>query len=495
MLLELHCHTSRHSGCSDLDPVTALREAVDRGLQGLLITEHCYQWTDDELRALREQAGIPGHFVLLSAQEAETDLGHVLVIGADRSLDGHWRVAELRQLFPDAALVWAHPFRGGRLPAEEKLRHAALDALEIFNRNHQPQENYAALRAWHKVRRTATAGSDAHLPGQVGTFPTLFDHPVTTVAELAAEIRAGHCRPLHKEILRAGSNLTVTELVIGPKGDDEARPRLIIREFSDDRAWERAQVTAAVTEFIAAHGFADGELRVPVQLARNTTERYMVETGQRGKTLHALLPQVSGAVAMKYRRLCARWLAKLHTLPVHGGSEGTREREQRKFASYLRAFTKTHNPHAARAAALLAALARELDALLAGSLARCHGDFHPKNIIFGQDHAHDPHTRFISVIDFGSTLLHHPAFDLGYFAAQFCFQFREQPGALAAWDSAAFLDDYAAAAGADAGTLQRPVALCRARGNLSIAAHLIRVGMGESRELEQLLVESEALVR
>lgn len=129
MLIELHCHTNRYSSCSVLDPVRAVVRAREMGLWGLVITEHQVLWSPQELDALRLEAEVGDAFVLLAAQEVETDLGHVLVVGADRSLPGHWKLGKLRRDWPKAALVWAHPYRHGRRPLAEQLTLSALDAL------------------------------------------------------------------------------------------------------------------------------------------------------------------------------------------------------------------------------------------------------------------------------------------------------------------------------------------------------------------------------
>jgi aminoglycoside phosphotransferase (APT) family kinase protein len=63
-------------------------------------------------------------------------------------------------------------------------------------------------------------------------------------------------------------------------------------------------------------------------------------------------------------------------------------------------------------------------------LVQNHGDFHPKNIIIGQDRGQDISTVFVSVIDFANTILFSPAFDVGYFVAQLRYQLREHPEVL-----------------------------------------------------------------
>ena len=80
MLLEIHCHSSKHSPCSSISTLDLVRQARAKALQGIVITEHHYLWPDDELRALRTAAEVENHFLILAGQEVETDMGHLLSV-------------------------------------------------------------------------------------------------------------------------------------------------------------------------------------------------------------------------------------------------------------------------------------------------------------------------------------------------------------------------------------------------------------------------------
>jgi len=205
MLIELHCHSSKHSPCSSVSPLDIVRDARARSLQGIVFTEHSYLWSHEELKALKSEAEVENHFVILAGQEVPTDIGHVLVYGATESIAGEVTVAELRERFPDAAIVLAHPYRGGRNPATAVLLNEFINGVEIFSGNHTVRENCRGILDWHRHKFTAVSGTDAHSSGAAGIYPTQFDHPVRSAADLAAEIRAGRCRPFFKEIPKAGA--------------------------------------------------------------------------------------------------------------------------------------------------------------------------------------------------------------------------------------------------------------------------------------------------
>ncbi len=495
MLIELHCHTSRYSACSTLEPVEMVRRIRRRNLQGVVVTEHYRLWTQEELELLRKEAEVEENFLLFAGEEVETDFGHVVVLGAPSTIGRKTKLQSLRRSFPEAALIWAHPFRNGREPSPEQLLDPRIDAVEIFNLNHTDKENFAALRAWHRDRFTAVGGSDAHGQRGAGLLPTLFDHPFRRPEELIEEIKQGRCRPLFKEIPMSGSNLTVTKIVIGSKGDDEYRRRLVVKKVTDHKKWSRTEKTLEVFYSIPEGAFRDGEFRVPSLVDVNYPEMTVIEEGQRGRLLFDLLPLVAPSVGGQYFDLAARWLARWHDLSLKVGTpEEARKKESDRLSAYRRAFVKTRNPHRLRAERLIEKVSGREMAILAGEgsgLVQVHGDYHPKNIIIGQDRMQDISTLFISVIDFDSSFLAPPAFDVGCFLAQYRYQLSRFPGLLERYRPERFVEVYREAAETPE-DFDEQVRLFTARIDLSIASFLIKMGKGTSPELTALLGHAEA---
>src|SRR5690349_8165683 len=56
MRFDHHLHTKRHSPDSDIDPLDLIEPARQIGLDGLVITEHDYQWEPGELADLANRA-------------------------------------------------------------------------------------------------------------------------------------------------------------------------------------------------------------------------------------------------------------------------------------------------------------------------------------------------------------------------------------------------------------------------------------------------------
>ncbi len=506
MLLEIHAHTKKYSPCSRIDPVALVRRVSAQKLQGVLITEHHYLWTPHEIDELRTTSGAERNFVILAAQEIETEKGHVIVYGADKTIDGHVRIAAIRESFPDAAIVLAHPFRKGLIPNDALLLSSDFDAIEIFNSNHSVTENYSAIATWHRLKFTAVAGSDAHSIETAGIYPTIFDHPVTSVEEIAREIKNRRVRPFFKEIPKSGGNVTVTEITIGTKGPDEYRRRIILKSFDVDKQFKKSISAAEISGAAREKGFSSGTFRVPATLDIRQSEKIIIEEGQRGKNLYEVIRNSSPDVGKKYLQLAGAWLAKFHSVKLHkiiaGDRAKTLEREIQRLERYEKSFVSTKSPHTDDARKIITYLIHNEKKMIASDTlcVLCHGDYHPKNIIIGQDISHDISTLFVSVIDFASASVHLPAFDVGYFWAQFENQFFGVEEVRRLYREEDFTAAYFGALRVRIKKTawknrERLISFFKMRSYMSIANFLIKVGKGESEELSQIIKKSLKIMR
>jgi 3',5'-nucleoside bisphosphate phosphatase len=196
MLLEIHNHTSEHSPCSIAKAVTLLRQVYAKGLQGVVITDHHYLWQVAELHSVKHHAEVSDSFLVLAGQEVTTsDAGDILVYGAEASVSRGVSLSDLRARYPEAALVWAHPYRYNRMPGPDDLLNPLLDGIEILSGNQSALENSRGIEDWRTYKFTAVSGTDTHAAKDAGAYPTLFDQPVRDIYQLAEEIRKGRCRP------------------------------------------------------------------------------------------------------------------------------------------------------------------------------------------------------------------------------------------------------------------------------------------------------------
>ncbi|HMK49084.1 MAG TPA: phosphotransferase [Thermodesulfovibrionales bacterium] len=496
MILEMHCHTSDHSGCSNVTAAEVVQRNFDIGLHGTVLTDHHYLWTPEEIVILRRKLEVPDYYLILAGQEVATpELGDVLVYGATASIEKGTCLQSIRNSFPDAAIIWAHPYRHENGPSRDELFNPCINGIEIFNSNHTVAESSRGLRDWHSLKFNAIAGTDTHALSYAGLYPTIFDHPVSTIAELATEIRAGRCRPFFEEIPHSGSSSTrVTEINVGTGKSKDIREKYVIKKHKDLKAWRSAARTTHIMEEIYLHGFDGGKFRIPKPLGSDRESLTVIEQGIKGKTLFEALVESGPSEAVNCLEMAAEWLARLHNcgLQITPPDEFF-SNETLRMELYVSAFYRLNHPQTRKAQEIMDKVIETEKTLYYGrpeKLVQGHGDFHPKNIFIGQE-SDDPSSGFVAAIDFGSSYAMPPAFDVGTFLAQFRNQFHEKREVFAKVSEDVFLAKYMNDARQLDEDFLRQVELFSARTSLSIGYYLMKVGLGESENLWRVLVEAE----
>jgi hypothetical protein len=195
MRFDLHMHTTRHSPDSVMDPRVMVRRAQEIGLDGVVITEHDWLWTEPELNELRKLAP---QLVILAGIEVSAEEGHFLVYGVSNpfALPRGIGVTKLcwevhRQ---GGAVVAAHPFRWGQ-PFDDILREEQpeLDGLELMSNNMDAECRRQTAQLHGQLRLAGLGNSDAHREDALGVCYTEFQTPVRSAAELVRAIRGRQC--------------------------------------------------------------------------------------------------------------------------------------------------------------------------------------------------------------------------------------------------------------------------------------------------------------
>jgi predicted metal-dependent phosphoesterase TrpH len=205
MKFDHHIHTRRHSPDSDIDPLELVEFARKIGLDGVVITEHDYQWRERELSELAKAAA---PLLVYSGAEISAQEGHFLVYGLP-SLAEIWpgiALAELLEIVTSyqAAIVAAHPFRWDQ-PFEQIVAEygPVFDAIELVSNNVTRATRMKAEALLARQAMGTTGSSDAHELGVVGCYYTEFDGPIRSMDDFVAGIKNRRGRPRH----RAGATL------------------------------------------------------------------------------------------------------------------------------------------------------------------------------------------------------------------------------------------------------------------------------------------------
>lgn len=495
MVAELHCHTSEYSACSHVNAIELITRAHDMGMQAIVITDHHYQWKDEDLIRIKEKAGLPDTFLVLAGQEYKTsDFGDILVYGVKETIKKEpLPLKEIRKRYPDAAVIWAHPYRHNKMPKREKLLDPLHNGIEIFSSNYTVTEAARALKDWHELKYTAIAGTDTHALSYTGSYPTIFDHPFNTIEELAEEIKQGRCRPYFKEIPRSGTTDTkVTEISIGPK-TAKKRNKLIIKSYEDIDSWKSGERSHHLINEILKQGFKNGKFRISRPLDKDEKNLSLIEEYVGGETLYEKLLKADNEEAKKYLRMTASWLAELHNLELKiTPADEYLKIEKERLEYYLSGMYKKNHIHTKRTQQILDKVWENEKEYIESQqeyLVQGHGDFHPKNIYIGKDEK--TNEEFVAAIDFNSSFQLLKAFDVGTFTAQYLNMFFDKPEVFHKAPVEIFINEYMNSSHSLNPQFDAQLQLYKARTYLSIIYYLVKVGKGESENFWSILVEAE----
>lgn len=206
----------RGSSDSSLTPEQLIEEAQRIGLDGVCLTEHGGGWEDHEMERVFKDAGL----TVIRALEVDTEMGHILVFGLNRYVNGMHTVRDLRKAVNRAGgvMVSAHPFRNlfnkppynvnllfrdsGGLPEnpQDAANHPlfeVVDEVEVANGANTDEENLFTLDVVRHLGLTGTGGTDAHSTHGLGKCVTMFDGEIKSESDLIEALKAKAFSPGH----------------------------------------------------------------------------------------------------------------------------------------------------------------------------------------------------------------------------------------------------------------------------------------------------------
>lgn len=185
--IELHCHTSGFSECSELPAPEVIRCYRSAGYQGIVLTNHFYPWLPKNDKAYKKYIenfleeysfakelgeGVGVKVYLGMEIRFEENMNDYLLYGIDedfvrgipRKLETAYDFIPYLREHKDVLFIQAHPFRNGMFLVDSTI----LDGIEVFNLhpNHNSRVGFAAKYAEGEGFAVSTCGSDLHHPGQ-----------------------------------------------------------------------------------------------------------------------------------------------------------------------------------------------------------------------------------------------------------------------------------------------------------------------------------------
>lgn len=214
-IIDLHIHTMVGSMDSDISPKHLAESAKAAGLTGVGLTEHMTPWPDDEVERFRRESGL----FVFTTREWSTEMGHIIAFGLDREVRVIARARDLHRACDEngAFMVICHPFRyfpgpsnrlfasrrdAHELSAEALAEHPLfqmVDAIEVLNGGCIERENVLAQEVARVLAKPGVAGSDAHMPMEVGRYATVFEKELESEEEMLTELRAGRFQPARRD--------------------------------------------------------------------------------------------------------------------------------------------------------------------------------------------------------------------------------------------------------------------------------------------------------
>lgn len=202
--LDLHVHTARYSPCAELmAPREIGPRALDRGLHGVVLTDHDVMWTEEELAYLQEETPEVRFFRGIECTAASS---HVLAVGMDDAALLEKKLPEdelVRRIHAGGGVaILAHPYRTGD-PEADGLPLDAFDAIEIASTSFSEEESVRSIVLANRLNKPKVASSDAHALAVLAHAWTELPRAPLDERDLAAMLRTGLGRPVVRRPTRA----------------------------------------------------------------------------------------------------------------------------------------------------------------------------------------------------------------------------------------------------------------------------------------------------
>jgi len=210
---DMHVH-SKYSFDNDAEPEEMILAAVDRGLDGIVFTEHDTYEGSEAVGILKEKYG--KYINILCGMEFSAPSSHILVYGIKedlRSLDGAPEAVFIEEVHRNGGIaIPAHPFRIGLGYSLADMK--SLFAIEGMNGHNSPKENMLAVKLAGNLTVPFIGGSDAHEPGRVGFCYTEFLDDNISEENIIEVLKSGRYRGRISEHYREMWGLPVSHFLL-----------------------------------------------------------------------------------------------------------------------------------------------------------------------------------------------------------------------------------------------------------------------------------------
>ncbi|KPU63853.1 hypothetical protein EP1X_01245 [Thermococcus sp. EP1] len=161
MSFDLHVH-SKYSKDSINDPKWIIKIAKKKGLSGVAITDH------NTLKGslIAKKINKDPDFEIIFGEEIKTDIGDIIALWITKEIKSRNWEEVIDEIHSQGGIaVLPHPYRGHKLIEKVAKR---VDVIEVLNARTPKQLNRKAYELAVKLHKGFSAGSDAHVPFEIG---------------------------------------------------------------------------------------------------------------------------------------------------------------------------------------------------------------------------------------------------------------------------------------------------------------------------------------
>lgn len=202
MFIDLHLYTDKFSELR-LSPSGAIKNAIAKGLDGVVLVEKNKLWSKEDILALRRESGVPDSFKIFAGQEVECPEGDILVIGADEELPNQLTSLELKQkvrsqggcsiYIPKKQNISLDISFFQNIQKNPSYNFYIFDSVELYNNNLTKKLLREYSDFIQKKGFSAVGGSASH---QSALYATKFPNEINSEKDIAKIITQGKASPV-----------------------------------------------------------------------------------------------------------------------------------------------------------------------------------------------------------------------------------------------------------------------------------------------------------
>ncbi len=184
MKYDLHIH-SKYSLDSILSPEMILKLAIKKGLNGIAITDH--NTIEGGLKTLKTNTN--KDFQVTIGAEIKTEYGDIIGIFLNEEIKSRKFIEIIDEIKDqDGYSILPHPFRNHK---HLEILVQKADLIETFNARSKKTENEKAGLLAKDYNKPVSAGSDSHLPFEVGRAYIKADCEIRSILKSGKIFSAG----------------------------------------------------------------------------------------------------------------------------------------------------------------------------------------------------------------------------------------------------------------------------------------------------------------